>query len=348
MRDWGAHRERGEEVATKHLVVCSDGTWNAADRRHPTNVVKLSRAILPADAAGAAQPLLYDPGVGTGNLPDRLLGGVLGLGLSRNVEDGYRFLVQNYEPGDRVYLFGFSRGAYTVRSLAGLLRNAGVLRREHADRVAEAMRLYRGPEHPDSPAAQRFRAEHAHEVGCAFLGVWDTVGALGIPGRWLNAIGRRRHEFHDVTLSRSVESAFHALAIDERRRSFTPTLWERQSHPEQRVEQVWFAGAHSDVGGGYGDSSLADLALLWLAERAVECGLAIDLDGLRRVTRPAYDGRLHDSRSSIFRLLPSSIRAIGERSAESVHESVRQRRADPSQRYAPPNLEAYLASIEGA
>ncbi len=331
----------------KRLVVCSDGTWNAADARHPTNVVRLSRAIRPADAAGVAQPLLYDRGVGTGNLPDRLLGGVLGLGLTRNVEDGYRFLVQHYEPGDRVYLFGFSRGAYTVRSLAGLLRNAGLLRREHAGRVAEAMRLYRGSAHPDAPEAQRFRAEHAHEVGCTFLGVWDTVGALGIPGRWLNAIGRRRHQFHDVTLSRSVESAFHALAIDERRRSFAPTLWERQPHPTQRVEQTWFAGAHSDIGGGYSDASLADVALLWMAERAVECGLAVDLDGLRQAARPAGGGRLHDSRRGIFRLLPSGARSIGGRSAESVHESVLRRRADPSQRYAPPNLEAYLASRAG-
>lgn len=118
----------------RRLVVCSDGTWNRADAANPTNVVKLYRSV-QSQADGVTQIPWYDPGVGTRNRLSAAVGGLTGLGLTQNIEDAYRFLVRNYEPGDELYLFGFSRGAYTVRSLGGLIRNSGILRRGYEARV---------------------------------------------------------------------------------------------------------------------------------------------------------------------------------------------------------------------
>ena len=191
--------------------------------------------------------LHYEAGVGT-RRGERLVGGVFGIGLSRNVQDCYRFLVENYEPGDKLYFLGFSRGAYTARSTVGLVRNAGILRPEQRDRIKQAYALYRNPERDSAPggiAAELFRRSYSHsEVYVDFVGVWDTVGALGIPidgfrPPWLS----RLWTFHDPTLSRYVRNAYHALAIDERRRPFRPTLWVQQDDAEnQTLEQVWFTG----------------------------------------------------------------------------------------------------------
>ena len=175
------------------------------------------------------------------------------------------------------------------------------------------------------------------------MGVFDTVASIGKPNLHEDDKPVSDVVFENQHIAPSIQEALHLVSLDERRKAVMPTLM----NAEDRVTEVWFAGAHSDVGGGYSDASLADVALLWMAERAVECGLAVDLDGLRQAARPAGGGRLHDSRRGIFRLLPSGVRAIGGRSAESVHESVLRRRADPSQRYAPLNLEAYLASRAG-
>ena len=211
---------------------------------------------------------------------------MFGVGLSRNVQDCYRFLVDNYEPGDKLYFLGFSRGAYTARSTVGLVRNAGILRPEHRDRIKQAYALYRNPERDSEPggiAAELFRRSYSHsEVYVDFVGVWDTVGALGIPidgfrPPWLS----RLWTFHDTTLSRYVRNAYHALAIDERRRPFRPTLWVQQDDAEnQTLEQVWFSGVHCDVGGGYRDPGLSEIPLLWMAEKARSCGLVFKPDHL--------------------------------------------------------------------
>jgi uncharacterized protein (DUF2235 family) len=285
--------------------------------------------------------VFYDRGIGTANLWDRVTGGAFGHGVTRNIEDAYRFLMHNYEPGDEIYLFGFSRGAYTVRSTAGLLRNSGLLKKDHADRFREAMESYRSPSTPTDPESEAFRSRHSYEVTIKFMGVWDTVGALGIPITRLNRLTRRRHEFHDVKLSRSIENAFHALAIDERRMSFQPTLWVRQPHPTQRVEQVWFAGVHSNVGGGYQDSSLSDLALAWMLSRAEECDLALDDEYVRSTVHAAYDGRLFDSRRGVFRYLGQHLRPIGRNEEESVDPSAEQRLNDARLGYQPRNLLDY-------
>jgi len=206
--------------------------------------------------------------------------------LSRNVFDAYHFLIDNYESGDWLYLFGFSRGAFTARSLGGLIRNCGILRSENADRIHEAWSLYRSS--ADKPAGVKstlFRRAYSYEPRIHFIGVWDTVGALGIPvpgPSWLKPIVTRlnhRWAFHDTKLSTQVNGAFHALAIDEQRAAFAPTLWHQQSGADgQELKQVWFTGVHCDIGGGYPDTSLSDIALLWMADRARECGLVLQAD----------------------------------------------------------------------
>ncbi|MFD5597792.1 DUF2235 domain-containing protein [Streptomyces griseorubiginosus] len=278
----------------RHLVVCCDGTWNRADQSYKTNVAKVALAVRRRTALGTEQRVYYHSGVGA-QRPERLRGGAFGLGLSRNVLDAYHFLVQTYEPGDHLYLFGFSRGAFTARSLAGLVRNCGILRREQADRTAEAWALYRSrTKQPTSVAATLFRQAYARETEIRFVGVWDTVGSLGIPvpAPWFlrPLVDRfnKRWAFHDTTLSSWVNGAFHALAVDEQRSAFPPTLWHQQkgaAEQGQELRQVWFAGVHTDVGGGEADSSLSDLPLLWMVGHAARYGLEFD-PGVLSKTKP--------------------------------------------------------------
>ena len=343
----------------KRLVVCSDGTWNTMEKRDGkgddavTNVVKMARAIAPSAPDGVPQVVFYDEGVGTGlGFLDRFVGGALGLGLKRNVEDAYRFLVNNHEEGDEVWLFGFSRGAYTVRSVAGMIRKCGLLRKEEAHRVPEAFDLYRNECLPDSELASSFRAEHAKAIPIHFLGVWDTVGRLGVPGGFFRFVASRKRRFHDPRLSRIVKNACHAVSIDERRRPFEPTLWakddDREWPPENRVSQVWFAGVHSGVGGGYERAGLSDVAFTWMKERAEEAGLAFDATYVKTRIQPDPAGPLVESRVGFWRLLPKAKREIGMAwpETESVHPSALARMGNPACRYAPENLKEHLARTQ--
>ncbi len=349
----------------KRLVVCCDGTWNTADQGRngtlcPTNVTKVALGVADRDEDGVEQRVHYQKGVGT-RPGERLPGGAFGVGLSRNVREAYRFVVEHFEPGDELFFLGFSRGAYTARSTVGLVRNCGVLRREHAGRLPAAYALYRSRSvRPRDLEAQLFRRSYSHEPRVRFLGVWDTVGALGIPsaGLGLSRLVNRRWAFHDTRLSSSVDAAFQALAIDERRKPFTPTLWDHGPLDSgRRVEQVWFSGDHCDVGGGHADSALADLALLWMVDRAQSCGLAFRDDAYRRPADggprtfdghtfpidPDPLGRLHDSRRWLFRLLRPAARPIGRHEAsESVATSAVRRHEDRDARYAPRALVSYL------
>lgn len=351
----------------KRLVMCCDGTWNtpdqASDRQPcPTNVTKVALSVAPTDGQGIRQCLYYHPGVGTGRW-DHFRGGAFGVGLSANVIDTYRFLVENYEPGDELFFFGFSRGAFTARSTVGMVRNSGILRRTNADRIEEAYALYRSREaHPRGVAATLFRRSYSHEPRIRFIGVWDTVGSLGIPnlGFGLSRLFNRRWQFHDTALSSHVDAAFQALAIDEKRRPFAPAVWQPQPEAvNQVVEQIWFTGVHCDVGGGYPDTSLSDLALLWLAEKARACGLAFapgafPADG-REAAAPGTSvdftvnpeplGRLHNSRTKFYRLIRPYSRPIGTTDpADESAASTAALRYDKDPEYRPANLAAYLGS----
>lgn len=341
---------------SKRIVICCDGTWNVPDQNDhgvvtSTNVAKIGLAVAPRDLAGKEQVVFYETGLGT-RWYNRVVGGAFGDGLSKKIENAYRFLVQNYEDGDEVFLFGFSRGAYTVRSAAGLIRNSGLLRKEYAGRFAEAYHLYRRRDnsaHPKAIEAQLFRRSYARNIRIKFIGVWDTVGALGIP---LGVFGffNRRYEFHDVKLSGVIDNAYQALAIDERRRPFAPSIWEQQEGlDEQVLEQKWFAGVHSNIGGGYKDTGLSDIAFEWLREKAETCGLAFDPHYVKLAVKPDATGELRASKKGIFKLLPDFVRPIGKvsSSTEAVHPSAVDRmKAVTNPVYQPENLVSYLREIE--
>ena len=340
---------------SKRLVVCCDGTWDTKDQkgggRSPTNVTRLYDNVAQRDADGVWQRTYYHPGVGT-SPGERIIGGAFGFGLSDDVKDAYRFIVRSFEPGDELFFFGFSRGAFTARSTAGLVRNAGVLRPKEIGRVDEAYELYRNRlAHPRSPEAQRFRDAYSYETRIRFIGVWDTVGALGIPLsglRWVNFVNRR-WQFHDTDLSTTVDSAFQAIAVDEKRQSFKPTIWKQQpdAPASQQLQQIWYAGVHSDVGGGYVERQLADITLWWLTDRAASCGLAFD-DLAAGIDPSWVTGLLHHSDTGPWRLLPPYIRPIGQ--TDPQHEYAASTAVERLEMltYAPPNLEQFLAATKGS
>ncbi|MFE7646603.1 DUF2235 domain-containing protein [Streptomyces phaeoluteigriseus] len=360
----------------KRLVVCCDGTWNSADQPSKTNIAKVALSVRPGSEAGKEQRVYYHRGVGT-HRRERLRGGAFGVGLSRNVLDAYEFLVETYEPDDELFLFGFSRGAFTARSLAGLLRHCGILRRDHVGRIPEAWALYRDRiERPTGATATLFRRSYARETRIHFIGVWDTVGALGIPApgaAWLQpSVHRfnRRWAFHDTELSSWVGAAFHALAIDEQRSAFQPALWHQQpgaAEQGQELKQVWFAGVHCDVGGGYKEAGLSDVTLLWMVDQARRYGLTFDADVLStagpQVMKPERSidfrvradgaGAVHTSRTGMYRLssplhrpLGQAVNADGEPDGNEFLAVPAKERYDRDSDYRPPELERYLGGQE--
>ncbi len=340
---------------SKRLVICADGTWNDPAQTDqgvpcPSNVVLIASVVLPQDASNTPQIVYYHAGVGErGGLWDHLTGGAFGVGISHNIKEIYLFLINNYVPGDEIYLFGFSRGAYTVRSIAGFIRNCGILKPQFMSRYGEAYEMYRDrsdASKPKSTLAINFRSRYSYpDFNIRFIGVWDTVGALGIPVIPLRFWTRELYEFHDVELSSHVDYAFQALAIDERRKPFLPAIWTKQpdSPASQVVEQAWFPGVHCDVGGGYKSRGLSDAALLWICDRAGRCGLALDQRRLPTSGNPA--GPMGDSMTFFYRLLGEGIRSLGTSgplSFEGLHRSA----LDRTQRqanYRPSNLGAFVA-----
>lgn len=301
----------------KRIIVCCDGTWQNLNTNYPTNVVKLIQALKPGTCVGKEtipQITYYDEGLGTSqgiktsDMINRIGGGALGLGIDYKIQSAYRFICLNYEPDDEIYLFGFSRGAYIVRSLAGLIYNSGLLKRENLRKVSEAYEIYRNRRKdykPDFPKSLEFRQENGityfppqgkPEIDCGrvsikALGCWDTVCSLGIPK--VNIVGmlrnskfhRDRYEFYDDRVNRFIEHAFHAVAVDETRSVFDVTLMEpHDDRDEKQILQVWFPGVHGCVGGG--DKSvrgLSDIALLWMMSQVESLGLAFD------ATKVTYD-----------------------------------------------------------
>ena len=342
----------------KRLVVCCDGTWNRPDHvdrgvAAPTNVAKLGAGGRRARRGRRrAAACTTRPGVGT-RRAERLLGGGFGVGLSHNVHDCYRFLVDNYEPGDELYFFGFSRGAFTARSTAGLVRNAGILRREDARPDRGGVRALPQPatatpsRAASPPSCSGARYSHP-ETPIDFIGVWDTVGALGIPidglrpplltRRW--TLPRHRAQPHrpqrlprarDRRAARAVQA--DALGAAGRRGA------------DQALEQVWFAGVHCDVGGGYRDPALSEIPLLWMADSARDCGLAFDLE----VAGDAL-GPLHDSCTGFYRRLPRHVRQLVGTVEGSISPTVDDRcaGADLDPAYLPGSVAAWRDALAKA
>lgn len=329
----------------KRLIICCDGTWNTPQSDHVTNVVHVARAISPRTESGIAQVVFYDWGVGTDDKLDALSGGAAGKGIDKNIRDAYRFLIHNYAPGDEVWFFGFSRGAYTARSCIGLIRNCWLLHKNKASLIDKAYHIYRTKWHADAENALAFREPNCQPLDVKFLGVWDTVGALGIPIGLLNHLHGDRYEFHDTTISSIVKNAYHALAIDEKRKPFAPAIWRTKSG-RTHTEQSWFAGVHSDIGGGYRQAGLSHVALQWMLDKAAMCGLALDQTYLSDVFAANPEARLHKSLRGPMRLLGAQHRALGvTNNDETLHSSVEQRFTQDDS-YRPKNLLEYLARDE--
>lgn len=331
----------------KKIIICADGTWNRPEEDIeedvPTNVLKFARGIAPQDENGIKQVVFYDWGIGSYH--NSLDGGAFGKGLEKNVMDGYRFLVHNYEPGDKIYLFGFSRGAYTVRSLCGLLNNCNILKGTESRRIEEAFELYKNPDYvPMDDYTVNWRNQYALENShiVHFVGVWDTVGAMGLPFSFFGLI-KDKHRFYDNKLGSNVLTARHALSLDERRDDFEPTLW--QPNPNVNLKQVWFAGVHSDVGGGYPSdadgTALADIPMNWLMKEAQTHGLSFENFLAASNLNPT--AKQHDEYKGLMRFLGKYVREIPASDVipTSVHSSVKTRYENMDYKSTP--IEQYIA-----
>lgn len=408
-------------MANKRIILLLDGTWNDADVGPiDTNIVRIREIIahsldpdsalvgknVPAAASDGQKRvagrtygdnvenlIFYERGVGTGTLHDRLFGGGTGEGLDGNVRRAYKFLSFYYEKGDQVFVFGFSRGAYTARSLVGLIGAAGLLTRNSCSPELEekAWAFYRTPPNDRLPALWSDLTPYVHDrsefrIHC--LGVFDTVGALGIPLKLFWRANRQRYEFHDVDLSSTTNVNLHALAIDESRDPFQASVWRKPKFKAFATvtEQVWFAGVHSDIGGGYineehrlrdNPHALDDITLDWMIKRVLVYfpDFPLDPDCWKTIDNQWALAPQHQSRKRFFKLLPSAIRSIGNyepqtRKWRHEHSVCRDRHAQPigeivhisalerlgqavsaehgTRKYQPLNLVSVLDHIESA
>jgi uncharacterized protein (DUF2235 family) len=345
----------------KRLIACTDGTWNKPGdteegRSVDSNVCLIYQAIEDKARDGTEQLKVYDTGVGSSyGWRDKLLGGTMGKGLDGKIMDMYSFLMMNYQPGaenekgDEIYLFGFSRGAYTARSLAGFIRNCGILKPQYFHLLEKAFTLYRDRNDftkPDSDLMISFRKNFSFEniTPIYFLGVWDTVGSLGLPLTFFRMYNMEKYKFHDVTLSSTILNAYHALAVDDRRKLFEPTLWKQSVNlgsgqsPIQQSEQRWFPGVHCNIGGGYNDKGLSNRALHWMVEKANAVGLEFNNHKLAHLKTDPM-GILRNSYTLPFWFWHRIRRAIpqGKKEVQQFDESVLDRLKGDSN-YRPGNL----------
>ncbi|MEM7270923.1 MAG: DUF2235 domain-containing protein, partial [Pseudomonadota bacterium] len=354
----------------KNIVICCDGTGNEIEE-HQSNVLKLFRVLETGPEAETEQLAFYDTGVGV--MSDSLnwakfinkfslvAGQAVGIGLERNVLDAYRFLIHNYEDGDKIWLFGYSRGAYTIRVLAGLLHAIGLLKPEHEHLASYAMTTYkRSEEDATDHRTWRFRRVMGlKRPPIWFMGCWDTVGSVIVPN-----LQKPLQELPHTKSNPSVQNFRHAMALDERRRMFRLYDWkegqycltksldhierledyflETMHNPEidgetdlwkkQTCRQVWFAGVHGDIGGGYpeAESGAAKLTLAWMVKEAERLGLCTNIDEVEKLVygrmadpddpdrtiadphyrRPSATAALHDSMNFAWRVLEWLPKAI--------------------------------------
>jgi uncharacterized protein (DUF2235 family) len=341
----------GASAMPKNIILLSDGTGNAAASIWRTNVWRIFQAI---DLNSADQVARYDDGVGTASFkPIAILGGAFGWGLKRNVIDLYKFLCRNYSPGSNIYAFGFSRGAFTIRVLIGLIAHEGLIPFTTQDdldaRAIAAYRAFRQARY-STRADALFRpvrdilvfikdmalgrdrydsAKNIKDVSIRFVGLWDTVAAYGLPvEEWTIGIDRYLWplELPDRKPWSKIERACHALSLDDERTTFYPVLWDESSAASGKISQVWFSGVHGNVGGGYPDDSLAGVPLQWIMTEAQAAGLVFKVtprqpDALLVAdsTRDK-DGRLYDSRQGLASYYRYGPRDVGALCNDSYHD----------------------------
>ncbi len=387
----------------KRLIFCFDGTWNRLDAPNPTNVVTLAESITPVGRSTIPQVIHYDPGVGTGH-DDKWKGGLFGEGLIDKIVDAYTFLIFNYDIGDELFVFGFSRGAFTARAFIGFIRQVGIIQRKSAANITRAVELYKerlpGESHDRDTLfdfRQRFSPEicideeedrwrvdncagyktgNASVVRIKYLGVWDTVAAIGVPSDIFFAPFANRHErYFDADLTPMVVSARHAVSIDEDRTTFTPTLWPNFSDlnaslgaepfsPHAPYQQKWFPGDHGSVGGGGDIRGLSDRALSWILDGALAMGLEVDQDAGSPLFSLAPDDfaplkNMKPSPTSLLArvegaLLTRHPREHGPTRIEEISDSAIRRWRESAERlpertpYRPPTLAGAVAALDAA
>ncbi len=371
----------------KNIIIFSDGTGNSGIKNRGTNVYKLFEAIdLHSHHSTPDIPeqvTIYDDGVGTEKFkPLKIAGGALGIGLKRNVRELYTSIARVYNPGDALYFFGFSRGAFTVRTLVGFICDCGIIDRtkfnhdkELIKKTKEAYKKYRlqyqsllgkiwytliGKKASKTPA-WNFRDNYSvklnvnngnqeiitRQIPIQFIGVWDTVDAVGFPidkvADWINDY-IRRFKFYDYTLRPEVSNAYHAISIDDERKTFHPVMWD-MTEDDSRLEQVWFSGVHSNVGGGYPKQGMSLVSLHWMINKAKSHGLHVSQhDQKIYFQKQNVNDKLYDSRSGtkfFYRYEPRNIAKICAKSnglKPRIHESVFDRIDKCTEGYAPGNI----------
>jgi uncharacterized protein (DUF2235 family) len=335
----------------KRLVVCCDGTWNGLSGEYPTNVLKLSQILKEAGSDGIPQQVYYQEGLGT-KWYDRWVGGAFGWGIDEHIMDAYKFLCLNYSPGDEIYCFGFSRGAYTVRSLVGLIYCSGLLKPANIHKIQEAYQIYRDREiRPSNPIAITFRQAFGDRVPIAVLGCWDTVGSLGIPDLVpllpIDQLINRKYQFHDTELSAIIQRAFHAIAIDERRKSFVVTHMKKSDkNPGQVIHEVWFPGTHGCAGGGtLANRGLSDGTLQWMMEQVTASGLNLTFDTIRLKDGMVFDPLIDFDKSTGIFGLAGMLDRLVEDGIEDLHQSAKKRWCHRKD-YRPKNLKSLTAQLD--
>ncbi len=287
----------------RRIAFCADGTWDGVSNN--TNVYKISKAIV---SIPGEQYSFYRDGVGSDGTPiEKLVGGAFGTGLFAKIKEGYTDIASVYEAGDEVFIFGFSRGAYTARSLAGMIATCGLpTKNPDTNLVNEAFNAYRNKDQRAAILAT-LGAYGMVDAKMTMVGVWDTVGSLGIPAIF-GGVASVVYGFLDTGLNPHILNAYHAVAIDERRSEFPATLWTTPPAPGQTVEQVYFCGVHCDVGGGYADdasdgTALSDITLSWMISKAMPLGLVFDPDALAKYTSPIDKKNALDTKHESWNLL---------------------------------------------
>lgn len=301
------------QATNKNIVICFDGTGNEIEE-NPSNVLKLYR-FLNKDT----QSTFYDPGVGTISTAQHKViqwmteqaSSAFGHGLQKNLIEGYLFIMDHYQPGDKIYLFGFSRGAYTARSLAGFIYRLGLLRPQHKNLIAHILDLYNQKSFELIATAKK---DFARDCQTYFIGVWDTVGSLGKISS--------KYKFYDPCLNPDTQYGYHAVSIDEKRKKFPVSLWSEENISDnQTITQMWFAGVHSDIGGGYVDTGLSAISLEWMIDKAADAGLQFTVNTGEIQPNPL--GKIHQSREGFWKLWEEVDRKIPFNAR--IHDSVYER-----------------------
>lgn len=359
----------GAEQQQKRLAIFLDGTWNSVNSN--TNVWRMRALCASKSNDGKPQLVYYEIGV------NGFLGGVFGQGLDENIRLAYEWLVENYNDGDEIFIFGFSRGAFTARALAGLVAIDGILKAGSPIGVSELFERYRKgneetiwklkeiEESGDTSKLteqERWLLKYSQPANVKVVGVWDTVGSVGVLAGNIPGISRSQFDYLQTGLRVHILNGYHALAIDEHRPDFAPTIWDvhhpkdpnaviAKPRPLSGVEQRWFVGAHANVGGGYETDLLNQAPLRWMMKKAESHGLSfrseVDLDGdaVKAPTTDSYKSFLLGWYAKAF---PPLYRTIGQESDiredgshininETIDANVFKRwRADPT--YRPENL----------